>query len=151
MYCSPPGCSVHGISQARMLEWVATFFSKRSANPRDWTRVSCFGRRILYHWVTRKACQVSYRLNITNLNSHYQTKWQFLPEIKYLKGLYLLRQLKISVFSSSLWGKSEGSILDLSETALNPGMAHLNVWVNIWACLTWNTLPWTASQLFYKR
>ena len=49
--------------------WVAIFFSKGSANPRDRTRVSCFGRRILYHWATRKACQVSYRLNITNLNT----------------------------------------------------------------------------------
>ena len=29
MDCSPPGCSVHGISQARILEWVAISFSRR--------------------------------------------------------------------------------------------------------------------------
>ena len=34
MYCSPPGSSVHGISQARILEWVAMPFSRESSRPR---------------------------------------------------------------------------------------------------------------------
>ena len=38
--CSPPGSSVHGISQARILEWGAISFSKGSSWPRDWTCVS---------------------------------------------------------------------------------------------------------------
>ena len=38
---SPPGSSVHGISQARILEQVATFFSRGSSWCRDRTRVSC--------------------------------------------------------------------------------------------------------------
>ena len=46
---SPPGSSVHGIFQARMLEWVAIFFSRGSSQPRDETHVSCVGRQILYH------------------------------------------------------------------------------------------------------
>ena len=33
--CSPPGSSVHGISQARVLEWVAISFSRGSSQPRD--------------------------------------------------------------------------------------------------------------------
>ena len=33
--CSPPGSSVHGISQARILEWVAISFSRGSSLPRD--------------------------------------------------------------------------------------------------------------------
>ena len=37
---SPPGSSVHGIFQARILEWVAIFFSRGSSLPRDWTCVS---------------------------------------------------------------------------------------------------------------
>ena len=41
MDCSPPGSSVHGILQARILEWVAIPFSKGSSWPRDRTRVSC--------------------------------------------------------------------------------------------------------------
>ena len=41
MDCSPPGPSVHGISQARILEWVAISFSMGSPQPRDQTWVSC--------------------------------------------------------------------------------------------------------------
>ena len=41
MDCSPPGSSVHGIFQARILEWVATSFSRGSSWTRDWTHVSC--------------------------------------------------------------------------------------------------------------
>ena len=44
--CSPPGSSVHGILQARILEWVAISFSRVSSRPRDRTQVSCIaGRR----------------------------------------------------------------------------------------------------------
>ena len=52
MDCSPPGSSVHGILQARILESVATSFSRRSSQPRGRTcisYVSCIGRRVLYH------------------------------------------------------------------------------------------------------
>ena len=51
---SPPGLSVHGISQARILEWVAISFSRGSSWPRDGTCISCLGRRILYLWATRE-------------------------------------------------------------------------------------------------
>ena len=39
MDCSPPGFSVHGILQARILEWVAIPFSGGSSQPRDQTQV----------------------------------------------------------------------------------------------------------------
>ena len=55
MDCSPPCSSVHVIFQARILEWVAISFSRGSSRPRDWTHVSCTGRRILYHWATWEA------------------------------------------------------------------------------------------------
>ena len=41
MDCSPPGSSVHGILQARILEWVAILFSRGSSRRRDRTWVSC--------------------------------------------------------------------------------------------------------------
>ena len=41
--CNPPGSSVHGLLQARILEWVAFPFSRGSCPPRDGTRVSCIG------------------------------------------------------------------------------------------------------------
>ena len=49
MDCSPPGSSVHGILQARILEWVAISFSREASQPRDRTHASCIGRQILYH------------------------------------------------------------------------------------------------------
>ena len=52
---APAGSSVHGISQARILEWVAISSSRRSSRPKDLTHVSCVsctGRRVLYHWAT---------------------------------------------------------------------------------------------------
>ena len=52
---SPTGSSVHGISQARILEWVAIFFSRRSSWLRDWTQVSCITGRLFAFWATRKA------------------------------------------------------------------------------------------------
>ena len=39
--CSPPGSSVHGIPQTKILEWVAIFFSRGSSRLRDQTCVSC--------------------------------------------------------------------------------------------------------------
>ena len=41
MDCSPPSSSIHGILQARVLEWIAIPFSRGSSQPRDRTQVSC--------------------------------------------------------------------------------------------------------------
>ena len=42
---SLPGSSINGILQARILEWVSISISRGSSQPRDWTHVSCIGRR----------------------------------------------------------------------------------------------------------
>jgi len=55
MDCSPPGSSVHGILQARILEWVAIPFSRGSSWSRDWTQVSCIIGRLFTIWATREA------------------------------------------------------------------------------------------------
>ena len=49
MDCSPPGFSVHGIFQARILELVVTPFSRGSSQPRDRTLISCIAGRFLTH------------------------------------------------------------------------------------------------------
>ena len=46
--CSLPGSSVHGIFQARVLEWGAMAFSRGSPQPRDRTQVSCIVSKTLY-------------------------------------------------------------------------------------------------------
>ena len=58
MDCHQPGSSVYEISQARILEWVAISFSRRSSQPRDQTSISCifcFSRWSLSHWVIWEA------------------------------------------------------------------------------------------------
>ena len=57
MGCSPPGFSVHGILQARILEWIAITFFRGSSWPRDWTWVFsfCIGGRFFTVWATREA------------------------------------------------------------------------------------------------
>ena len=59
MTCSMPGSSVHGISQERILEWVAISFSRGSSQPRDCTHVSCTVRQILYYSVQFRCSVVS--------------------------------------------------------------------------------------------
>ena len=51
---SPPGSSVHGILQARILEWAAMPFSRGSSWPRDWTPVSHIAGRFFTIWVIRE-------------------------------------------------------------------------------------------------
>ena len=65
--CSPPGSSLHGILQARILEWVAISFSRGSSWPRDQTQVSCIAGRRFNLWATREA--QSPVLNPCGLNS----------------------------------------------------------------------------------
>ena len=55
MDCSSPGFSVHGILQARILEWVAISFSRGSSRPRDQTQVFCIAGRRFNIWATREA------------------------------------------------------------------------------------------------
>ena len=52
---SPPGSSVHGILQVRILEWVAILFSRGSSWLRDRTLVSCIGGRFFTFWASRGA------------------------------------------------------------------------------------------------
>jgi len=59
MHCSPPGSSVHGFSQARILEWVAISFSRGSSWPRDQTWVPCTTGRFFTDWATREAQMIT--------------------------------------------------------------------------------------------
>ena len=62
---SPPGSPVHGILQARVLEWVAMPSSRGSFQPRDWTHSSCCSCIMgifFYCWTTREAPLFLYTL-----------------------------------------------------------------------------------------
>ena len=55
----PPGSSVRGILLARILEWVAIPFSRRSSQPSDRTQFSCVAGRFFTIWATRETCPIS--------------------------------------------------------------------------------------------
>ena len=71
MDCSLPGSSVHGIFQARTLEWVAISFSRRSFPPRDWTWVSHIVGRRFTIWATK---EVLPRLHIKKQRCNFANK-----------------------------------------------------------------------------
>ena len=54
MDCNLPGSSVHGILQARILEWVVISFSRGSSRPRNGTRVSCIASWFFTDWARDK-------------------------------------------------------------------------------------------------
>ena len=53
--CDPIDCIVHGILQARIMEWVAFPFSRGSSQPRDRTQVSHIAGGFFTSWATREA------------------------------------------------------------------------------------------------
>ena len=88
---------VHGISQARILEWIAFFFSKRSSQPMDRTQVFCIAGRFFTGWTTRKALvKVRIHLNMTLTSSdiRYRIKG-------FIKAITKTAQKK--TYTSSLW------------------------------------------------
>ena len=70
MVCSLPGSSVHGIFQARILEWVAISFSRGSSRPRDGTQVSRIAGRCFTLWATREAHIQMHMLCLLFLHTH---------------------------------------------------------------------------------
>jgi len=58
------GSSVHGILQARILEWVAISFSRGSSWPRDCTPVSCTAGRFFTVWATKDTTYINVSLLI---------------------------------------------------------------------------------------
>ena len=53
--CSLPGSSIHGILQARILEWGAIPLPRESSWPREWTLVSCIAGRLVTIWAAAAA------------------------------------------------------------------------------------------------
>ena len=86
--CSPPGASVHGIFQARILEWVAIPSSRRSCQPRDRTQASCTGGGFLTIWATREALKALIKA-IKKKKRHLE--WQLMVFSKSWKPRMLLK------------------------------------------------------------
>ena len=79
--CSLSGSSIHGILQARILEWVAISFSRGSSQPRDRIWVSCIAGRCFNLWATRDAPCIhthTYKLVYFHLSTKASTNWETL-------------------------------------------------------------------------
>ena len=100
MGCIPPESSVHVISQARILEWVAIFFSRGSYWPKNQTSVSCIGRRIPYPWTTGEAHQPVYS---------YHNKLPQLPFWLQCSPIFHCIKCCIIVPWSNKWGHTQSN------------------------------------------
>ena len=67
MDCSPPDSSVHGILQARILEWVTYPFSRGSFQPRNQTGVSCLAGRFLWQISFKGGCDTFWKFLLLHL------------------------------------------------------------------------------------
>ena len=81
MDSSLPGFSVHEIFKTRVLEWIASSFSRGSSRPRDWTRVSHIVGRFFTIWATREAhFSVSVTIKEGKLRESNTITVQFCPQ-----------------------------------------------------------------------
>ena len=115
---SPPGSSVHGILQARILEWVAISSSRGSSQPWDWTHVSCIDRRIPCHWATGEAHRTCRLSNLSCPLSHVAWKPAysvFGPQAQ---------PLGVSVWPTS-WRPDSQSWVLLPSLLISPWTSHI--------------------------
>ena len=113
MDCSLPGSSVHGILQARILEWVANSFSRGSSRPRNRTQVSCMGGRFSTGWATREAtipCKVEVKYHICHTDNqlcqHHWLKFHPFPS-----DLQCLLNHKSSSLCVEVWSRLTSPLL----------------------------------------
>ena len=109
--CSLPGSSIHGIFQARILEWVAVSFSMGSSQPRDWTQVSHIAGWFFTVWTTSKAPNFAKRSQIQGIlcwmdkGKHKTAKlvWRF-KMLKYFSYfLSFLKKIWIVHYTEVVW------------------------------------------------
>ena len=125
MDCNLPGSTIHGVFQARILEWVAISFSRRSSWPRDWTQVSRIVDRHFTVWATNSSLlnlPTSSCLSITNPDHEGSSKsiW----------GLHT------TIWRGLLW-----FLWLLADPA--PGVWEPSL--NIWVALLWPPTPQSAQ------
>ena len=119
--CSPPGSSVHGILQARRLEWVAISFSRGSSRPRDRTQVSRIAGRRFNLWATREYQYTA----ILILKDHIKFHYPFSIVLLFALSAKLLPLKKQNKTSHSSWFMSlKPKIIFRNTSPLNLPVSH---------------------------
>ena len=99
---NPPGSSVHGILQARILEWVAIPFSRVSFQSRDQTWVSCIAGRFFTVWGTREALKVKWKL-LSHVRLFLYSPWNSpdqntgVGSLSLLQGIFPIQGLNLGL------------------------------------------------------
>ena len=86
--CSPPGSSVPGISQTRILKWVAITFPRGSSRPRDQTRVSHVAGRVFTIWASEQTLPVGKKRSKLKCLSHTTSHLYLEPQTDIIKVLF---------------------------------------------------------------
>ena len=139
---SLPCSSVHGIFQARILEWVAISYARGSLQPRDWTQVLRIVGRCFTVWAT-----VNFRSQVTQGNKKEEDSVENIEEggdslCLFIQSLFLPPWLSSPFLSLPLSGIFEdllcaGTVLRARETTLNKGNTHDLYPQGIYICHAW--------------
>ena len=100
MDCSPPGSSVNGISQARIVECIAISFSRGSSWLRDRIHVSCIGWWILYNWANRYSLFAKWGIwkKIQHSSCEVELKCSWILKIRWASLVFHSSHLSCSLF-----------------------------------------------------
>ena len=136
MDCSLPGSSVHGIFQARILEWVSISFSRGTSRPRNWNQVSLILGRRFTIWATREAVWIT-------------TNWKILKQ----KGIpdhltWLLRNLYAGLEATLITGHGTTVWFQIGK-GVHQGCILSPCLFNLYAMqsTSWEMLGWRKHKL----
>ena len=138
----PPGSSVHGILQARILEWVAISSSRGSCPHREiWTGISCIGRRILYHRDTREALSICMRTSVRAC------------VLTHLNHVGLCEPMDCGPPGSSVHGILQARILEWVAMPSSRGSSRPMGWSHISCLLHWQvgSLPLVPPEMPFAK
>ena len=125
--------TVHGILQARILEWIALPFSRGSSQPRDWTQVSHIAGRFFTSWHTREAPSIY----------NYCKNWLYslCYTIYILQVYFICNSLYLLIPSSYTASPTSLSLLittSLFSVSLRPSL----IWLYILVCCIFISVPY---------
>ena len=148
MDCSLPGSSVHGIFQARVLEWTAISFSREPSQPRDRTWVSCVVDRRFTIWATREA---QYKISNSTRQHHLYNTCEYPLGGKNLSSLFFFKVFSYFQFVIDIWVCTTCYIpICLGPIFFSHQMIGLG-YMNLWIFLSFSVLVPQDSELFRSR